>query len=68
VDCSGNAARKQCDIYFFISPEASFAYSGPAKSIPTLENGGALVTRNSGSAAVAGSLYDLPISLLQVTH
>jgi hypothetical protein len=30
---------------------------GPAKYIPTLENGGALVTVNSGSAAVAGSIW-----------
>ena len=53
---------------FSISPFLLFTYKGPAKSTPTLENGGASLTLNSGNAAVGGELYGFPFSFLQVTH
>ena len=46
----------------------TFIKSGPAKSIPTLENGAACLTLNPGKSDTGASLYDFPSSLLQVTH
>jgi len=37
-----------------IIPFGDFAYNRPAKSTPTLENGAASLTLNSGSAATGG--------------
>ena len=53
---------------FTIPPVLLFTHKGPAKSTPTLENGGASLTLNSGDAVVGGELYDFPFSFLQVTH
>ena len=53
---------------FTIPPVLLFTHKGPAKSTPTLENGGASLTLNSGNAVVGGELYDFPFSSLQVTH
>ena len=53
---------------FTIPPVLHFMHKGPAKSTPTLENGGASLTLNSGDAVVGGELYDFPFSFLQVTH
>ena len=53
---------------FTIPPVLLFTHKGPAKSTPTLENGGASLTLNSGNAVVGGELYDFPFSFLQVTH
>ena len=53
---------------FTIPPVLLFTHKGPAKSTPTLKNGGASLTLNSGNAVVGGELYDFPFSFLQVTH
>ena len=53
---------------FSISPFLLFTYKGPAKSTPTLANGGACLTLNSDIAAVGGELYGFPFTFLQVTH
>ena len=43
-------------------------YSGPAKSTPVVENGGASLTRNSGNGGGAGEQYGLPSNLRHTAH
>ena len=39
---------------FFMPPVGAFTCSGPMKSTPTFENGGAFLTKNFGNAALCG--------------
>ena len=43
-------------------------YSGPAKSTPVVENGGASLTRNSDNGGGAGEQYGLPSNLRHTAH
>ena len=43
-------------------------YSGPAKSTPVVENGGASLTRKSGNGGGTGEPYGLPSNLRHTAH
>ena len=53
---------------FLIWPFFALINNGPAKSTPTLENGGAGYTLNSAKLAVGGRANDLLSNLFQTTH
>ena len=57
---------KQIHTLLLLMRPCVLMYSGPAKSTPVVENGGASLTRKSGNGGGAGEPYDLPSNLRHI--
>ena len=58
--------NKQIQVFWLLCSD--FVNSGPAKSTPTNEKGGAILTRKEGRGGGGGLGKGLPSCLLQITH